>query len=192
VINAISGSTSLSHLDEPEPAPAPSAGPTHVADPATPQQTPPGEGESPTWSKPDASKVDAYINQAMAQSHGDVSQAFSYLRDLRDKPQNYYDSNLAIAADYMRARWDTQQHGPGAETEDIAAYLAAKRAVGVPQEGPGPVSPYSDLEKQYMLKGVADEVKSDPKVLAWEIPLGPVPVSAGTVKNIVDQVRSWF
>ena len=46
------------------------------------------------------------------------------------------------------------------EYTKIDAYLAAKRTVGVPKEGPGPVSSHSDLEAKYMCQGVKDEVNN--------------------------------
>lgn len=110
------------------------------------------------WTPENEDQVKAYIQQAMDQNHGDVALAFAQLRDLRQQPAHYYDTNMAIAADYLRARWDTQRFGPQYEATEVTAYLAAKRTTGVPQEGPGPVSPYSNLEAKYMYKGIADQV----------------------------------
>lgn len=114
------------------------------------------------WSAENEDQIKGYISQAMNDNHGDVAKAFAQLRDLRQDPSgaHYYDTNLAIAADYLRARWDTQREGPAVEYTKIDAYLAAKRTVGVPKEGPGPVSPYSDLEAKYMYQGVKDQVNN--------------------------------
>jgi hypothetical protein len=185
----------------PTPEPTPEVTPTKATS-ATPSPTPsPTPGPPPTppppassnWSPKDENQVKAYIAQALAHSHGNVSQAFTYLRDLRDEKQNFYDTNLAIAADYMRARWDTQQHGADAEYLSVAAYLAAKRTVGVPKEGPGPTSPYSSLEEKYMLKGVTDEANKEGiwKRLAWDIPIPlQVPVTVGQIKDVLDNLRN--
>ena len=145
------------------------------------------------WSQENDQTVNNYINDAMAHAHGNVEEAFAYLRDKRDLSSNYYDTNLAIAADYLRARWDTQRHGPNAETAAIDVYMAGKQLGAVRQEGPGPVSPYSDKEKAYMLKGVEDETKEMPlyEQVAWNIPL-PVfpPITIGDAKAVIDNLPS--
>lgn len=204
MVEAVSGSMVgyVAHEPSPTPEPTPEATPTHAGS-ATPGPTPsptPGPSATPPpptpskWSAADENQVKAYINQALAHSHGDVSQAFAYLRNMRDEKQNFYNTNLAIAADYMRARWDTQQHGADAEYLSVEAYLAAKRTVGVPKEGPGPTSPYSSLEAKYMLQGVQDEANKEGiwKRLAWDIPvLTPgVPVTVGEIKDVLDNLRN--
>jgi hypothetical protein len=131
------------------------------APPATPQQ---GASAAPkaekTWTPEDKNKVDAYIDEAMKQGGGDISKSFAYLRDKRQKVENYYDTNMAIAADYLRARWETQKCGPAVAGMEVEAYMKLKENGGVPKEGPGPVSPYSALEKSYMEKGVADQANT--------------------------------
>jgi hypothetical protein len=117
------------------------------------------------WTTPDESQVKQLINQALADNGGDVSKAFAELRDRRQQPANYYDSNLAIAADYLRARWETQRCGPGVAEAEVDGYLALKQTTGVPQEGPGPVSPYTSLEDKYMHQGVQDEAN---KMSFWD------------------------
>jgi hypothetical protein len=148
------------------------------------------ESSPEQWSPEDDATINKYINDAMTHSNGDVEGAFAYLRDKRHEPANYYDTNLAIAADYLRARWDTQQHGPRAETQAIGIYMGAKRLGVVPQEGPGPVSPYSEKQEAYMLKGVQDEARQMPflEKVAWEVPLYP-PITVGQVKAALDNVR---
>ena len=144
-----------------------------------------------SWSPENDQKVNGYISQAMSEAHGNAAQAFAYLRDKRDQPANYYDTNLAIAADYMRARWDTQQHGPQAETEAILGYMALKRTGAAPHEGPGPVSPYSDKEQAYMLKGVQDQTKQMPfwEQLAWNLPDPLFPgTTIGQAKAVIDNI----
>jgi hypothetical protein len=137
----------------------------------------PKQSDGQQWTPEDEGQVQACIRDALARHGGNVADAFADLRDLRQKPENYYDSNMAIAADYLRARWDVQRHGTVAEEVSVGAYLALKRAGGVPQEGPGPVSPYSDLEAKYMWKGVDDESRHQSfwDDLMWSAPL-PVPV----------------
>jgi hypothetical protein len=145
------------------------------------------------WSPENDQTVNKNINEAMNHAHGNVEQAFAYLRDKRQQPSNYYDTNLAIAADYLRARWDTQQHGPEAETQAIGLYMTAKRLGLERQEGPGPVSPYSDKENAYMLKGVQDQAKQMPflEKVAWDVPLFPG-ITAGQVKAVIDNIRALW
>ena len=143
------------------------------------------------WSPENDPTVNNYIKDAMNHAHGNVEQAFAYLRDQRDQPSNYYDTNLAIAADYLRARWDTQRHGPAAETQAIGVYMAAKRLGLVPQKGPGPVSPYSDKEQAYMLKGVQDEAQKMPPLesVAWDLPDPLIPgTTVGQIKAVIDNI----
>lgn len=148
-------------------------------------------GAPQNWSPENDQKVNNYINQAMSEAHGNVAKAFAYLRDKRDQPANYYDTNLAYAADYLRARWDTERHGPQAETESILAYMGLKKAGLAPKEGPGPVSPYSNKELDYMLKGVQDETKQMPwwEQLAWNLPNPFVPgTTVGQAKAVIDNI----
>ena len=145
------------------------------------------------WSSENDQTINKEINEAMNHAHGNVEQAFAYLRDKRHQPSNYYDTNLAIAADYLRARWDTQQHGPEAETQAIGIYMASKQLGLTRQEGPGPVSPYSDKERAYMLKGVQDQAQKMPLLerVAWDVPLFPG-ITAGQVKAVIDNVRALW
>jgi hypothetical protein len=147
------------------------------------------------WSPENDQAVQNYINEAMQHAHGNVEQAFAYLRDKRDQPSNFYDTNLALAADYLRARWDTQRHGPEAETQAIGAYMAAKRLGITPQEGPGPVSPYSDKELAFMLKGVQDEIQQMPLLerLAWDLPNPLFPgTTIGQAKAVIDNIPHFW
>jgi hypothetical protein len=167
------------HEPTPQPTPQPTTTPTPPATSQGPEgvATPrPSPGPSPTppstaapvsspWAPEDEAKVQADIKGALDRHHGDVALAFADLRDQRQLPQNYYDTNMAIAADYLRARWDTQRCGPTVSSSEVETYMALKRTVGVPQEGPGPVSPYSDLELKYMRKGVSDETD---KMSFWD------------------------
>ncbi len=122
----------------------------------------------------ETNKVKAYIDGAMSRHNGDVEGAFADLRDQRQKPENYYDTNMAIAADYLRARRETQNCGPNVASAEVETYMALKRTTGVPQEGPGPVSPYSDLELKYMRQGVSDQADkmSFLERLWWDSPPG--------------------
>ena len=147
----------------------------------------PKQGDGPAWTPENEGQVQTYIQDALARHGGNVAEAFADLRDRRQKPENYYDSNMAIAADYLRARWDVQRHGTAAEQVAVGSYLALKRAGGVPQEGPGPVSPYSDLEAKYMWKGVDDESRHQSfwDDLKWSVPVPlplPLPLPLGFAK----------
>ena len=158
----------------------------------TPGPTPKPQASEPSrWTPQNEAQVKADIQGALNRHHGNIEQAFADLRDQRQQPQNYYDSNLAIAADYLRARWDVQRHGTVAEAAAVETYLLAKRTVGVPQEGPGPVSPYSDLEAKYMRKGVADEAahQSFWDNLKWATPVPVINLPLGMVKAGFDLLR---
>jgi hypothetical protein len=152
---------------------------------------------SQQWAPENEDQVKSYIQDAMTRHGGNVQLAFADLRDQRQKPENYYNTNMAIAADYLRARWDVQQHGVQAESLLVDAYLAAKQTVGVPQEGPGPVSPYSDLEAKYMHLGVHDESNHESfwEKAKWDIPVPVLPdvfVPVGDVKAVWDNIRGLF
>lgn len=115
------------------------------------------ERNEPThWTDEREAAVLALIENALKNNNSNVEAAFKELRDLRQKPEHYYDSNLAIAADYLRARMDAKRYGSDVMNRKIDAYLWAKRHTGVPKEGPGPISPPSSLEEKYMKKGVED------------------------------------
>lgn len=113
--------------------------------------------EATTWTPEDRGKVDAYIKTAMDAHGDDIQGAFEQLRDLRWTPGHFYDSNLAIAADYLRARWETQKSNNIVSGIMVDTYLDKKQAGEIPQNGPGPVSPYSELQKEYMHKGIDDQ-----------------------------------
>jgi hypothetical protein len=132
-------------------------------------------------------KINALIKQALNDNHGDVSKAFAELRDQRDKPANYYNTNLAIAADYLRGRWDTEQYGPEVAWGMNEVYTTLKGTVGVPSEGPGPVSPDSSVEKKYMEQGVTDEMNKMPlweQVAAGSPPAVQVDLALATADQI--------
>jgi len=131
-----------------------------------------GGGSSPTskpvgWSPLDEHKVVALIKAESLHSHGNVELAFAHLRDERQMPAHYFDSNLAVAADYFRARWETEKAeargtppliAASVAASEVAVYMDLKRHGTVPREGPGPVSPYSMLEEKYMYKGIIDQI----------------------------------
>jgi hypothetical protein len=109
------------------------------------------------WAPEDRGKVDAYIQGALDRHGGDIQAAFEDLRDQRWLPKNFYDTNLAIGADYLRARWETQKYNNIVAGIEVETYLDKKQNNEIPQNGPGPVSPYSELQKEYMNKGVEDQ-----------------------------------
>jgi hypothetical protein len=115
------------------------------------------KSEATTWAPEDRGKVDAYIRQAMDAHPGDIKGAFEQLRDMRWRPGHFYDTNLAIAADYLRARWETEKYGRNVASAEVSIYLDKKQDNEIPQNGPGPVSPYSELQKEYMYKGIDDQ-----------------------------------
>ena len=157
--------------------------------PASPSQPSP---LPPQWTPENEDQVRAYIQAAMDRHGDNVQLAFADLRDQRQQPANYYDTNMAIAADYLRARWDVERHGAVAESASVETYLEMKRTVGVPQEGPGPVSPYSDLEAKYMRLGVHDGANQESfwDELKWAAPVPtPIPglvVPLGMAKAVWD------
>lgn len=109
------------------------------------------------WTPEDRTKVDAYIKGAMDRHPDNIQAAFEELRDLRWTPGHFYDTNLAIGADYLRARWETQKSNNIVAGTMVDYYLDKKQDNEIPQNGPGPVSPYSELQKEYMHKGVDDQ-----------------------------------
>jgi hypothetical protein len=109
------------------------------------------------WTPTSDAQIKSLIANALNRNKGDISKAFAYLRDLRQQPENYYNSNLAIAADYLRARWETQRCGPEVAIAEVEIYMKLKKDGEAPKEGPGPVSPYSPLELQFMKAGVRDQ-----------------------------------
>lgn len=120
------------------------------------------------WTTENRRQVEIYIQYAIELVGGDVESAFAVLRDLRQRPENYYDSNLAIAADYLRARWDTRRWGPDVERLHVRGYMFLKRHGRAPKGGPGPVSPPSTLQEEYMRRGIRDQNSHEPR---WKLPL---------------------
>jgi hypothetical protein len=135
----------------------------------TTPRTPPEPPETPRrdhkWTPTSEAGIKSLIANALNRYHGNVSEAFAYLRDLRQEPANYYNSNMAIAADYLRARWETQRCGPEIAMSEVEIYMSLKKQGLAPREGTGPVSPYSPLELQFMKEGVADQTRQMP---VWE------------------------
>jgi len=138
-----------------------------------------------TWTPEDPAKVEDYINGALKAHNNNLDEAWRDLTNQRHKPENYYDMNMAIAADYLRARRLTRDCGPKPAQATVDTYMDLKRSEKVPQEGPGPVSPYSDLEKKYMDKGVTDEKNKMSwwKRVWWDSPAGLAIGSANAVRN---------
>jgi hypothetical protein len=90
----------------------------------------PGSGASAqpqAWTQEDEGKVISIVADAMFRKNGDVALAFEYLRDLRQKKENYFDMNLAIAADYLRARWETLKWGPTGAGAKVEGYMELKQ-----------------------------------------------------------------
>ena len=154
------------------------------------------------WSKQSDDIVNQDIQAALKRNNGDVAAAAEDLRLRRNDPQNFSDTNMAMAEDYLYARADAGNKWLGGrgsgnvgtigETAKIDTYMALKQitpleltlavgaldiSVGLPPsvgngpwspdapavapQGAGPVSPYSDKEKEWMLKGVDDAKKLD-------------------------------
>lgn len=149
--------------------PTVSAPQVNVAAAAKPPSSacPPDDPNAPkVWTPEDRAKTDAYIRNALKHNGGDVNKALNELRDLRQLPQNRYDKNLANAADYLRARDDSRVETPPVSAAKVEIYSLMKRMGWVPEEGCGPVSPYSDTQAQYMRRGVIDGAK-DTSPLEW-------------------------
>lgn len=68
--------------------------------------------------------------------------------------------------------------------------IALKQTTGVPQTGNGPVSPPSELELEYMAKGVSDEVKADPKVKVLNPVVEDGKLAEYYAKQAVDKVKN--
>lgn len=119
--------------------------------------------ESSTWTLEDEEKVRQIVSEALTRNRNDVALAFGYTRDLRQKAENYYDMNLAIASDYLRARWETLKWGPSVARAKLESYMELKKRGLITPQGPGPVSPYSALEHKWMKLGVADQMTQPDK-----------------------------
>jgi hypothetical protein len=118
-----------------------------------------------TWTPRSEAKVKKIIYDALARHDGDATAAYKDVDGRRHKRRNFYDQNLAIASDYFRARKDVERgFTPTQERARIAIYMGLKKAGLMVQRGNGPVSPYSDLEKEYMYKGVADQPYRPPQL----------------------------
>jgi len=137
----------------PTGAPSFAAGPSRETGPS-----PALAAQQDQFSPEDEDEVKSLIADALDRHDGDIGLAFADLRDQRQRPENFYDSNLAIAADYLRARLETQRNGPIVAREQVEVYLALKLTGAVPPEGPGPVSPFSPLQAKYMAQGIEDEL----------------------------------
>jgi hypothetical protein len=166
--------------------PAPSALPTPSPSPGVSPTPPPPEENK--FTPEDEEKVKQLIADAIARHNGDIALAFVDLRDQRQRPENFFDTNLAIAADYLRARLEVRRNGPFVARDEVEAYLLLKRTVGVPKEGPGPVSPFSELQAKYMRLGVQDEMaEMSPAEIAFF--LTPVGDAFGRARFLFDSVR---
>ncbi|HTE53231.1 MAG TPA: hypothetical protein VK698_20395 [Kofleriaceae bacterium] len=177
----------------PLPAPAISSTPIPTASPTpSPQPGPSAEPPPPPppsrFTPEDEGKVKELIADALARHDGDLALAFVDLRDQRQKPENFFDSNLAIASDYLRARLEVRRNGPRVAREEVEAYILLKKTVGVPKEGPGPVSPFSELQAKFMRQGVEDEASqlSFLGKVFFSTPAGDL---FGTSRFLIDSVR---
>jgi hypothetical protein len=122
------------------------------------------------WSGESEAAIKADIGAYLRRHHGDVTAAYHASTKQRAKRKNWYDRNLAAASDYLRARHDVDWWGRHGEVgrarayrdHGIDAYLDAKKHPSLRRfmrRGSGPVSPYSKLERKYMLKGADDGFK---------------------------------
>jgi hypothetical protein len=148
----------------PGEAPAPAGVELPIAEPAARAEEGapvglPTQPDRDKWLPEDRAKIDQYVTDAIAQHGGDLNAAWQSLVAKRQLPENFYDPNLASAADYLRARLETHEYGPTVEKARIEAYLELKRHGLIPPVGPGPVSPYSELQREYMQKGIQDGVR---------------------------------
>jgi Domain of unknown function (DUF4280) len=131
-----------------------------------------------SWSPLDEGKVEWWIKTAWDKTGGrdeteHVTNALEWLLALRDKPSEYYASNLAIASDYFRARQDAHLYSPTVEGLMIRGYMFLKQHLkqhlDVLKDGHGPVSPPSALEEKYMYLGAADGSGRQPLVGPREV-----------------------
>jgi hypothetical protein len=119
------------------------------------------------WSGESEAAIKADVHDYLHRHHGDVTAAWHDSTKQRAKRKNWYDRNLAAASDYLRARRDVdwwRDHGKAERARTyrdygIDAYLDAKKHATLRRymrRRSGPVSPYSQLERKYMLKGADD------------------------------------
>lgn len=125
------------------------------------------------WSNVNEDTINAYINEAMSATGNNISAAHDQLTNERQQPQGYYDQNLAIAADYLRARMNTANYGIDVALGMNAKYMNEKANGQVQPAGPGPVSPWSQTERDYMDKGAYDQWNIMPtakKLVLYSLP----------------------
>src|SRR6516164_2935117 len=79
------------------------------------------------WSKQNDDIVKQYIQDALNRHGGDVGAAAEDLRLRRNDPQNFYDTNMAMAEDYLFARSDSKGNGTIGENAKINTYMALKQ-----------------------------------------------------------------
>jgi RHS repeat-associated protein len=104
--------------------------------------------------------VSDYISTFWNGKQESLSNAYRNIVQTRQQPTNYYNYNLAIAGDYLRARLETMKWGSTIAEEEVMIYMGLKDLGLIPSLGPGPVSPYTDAELTWMLKGVSDQEAS--------------------------------
>jgi RHS repeat-associated protein len=123
------------------------------------KETREAEKPKPKWNCATDDQVQPLIKEALDAANGDVALAFMGLRNARQRPENYYNESLAIASDYLRARWETLKWGTTIATAQADVYMALKSIGLIQPAGPGPVSPFSVLEHSYMRQGILDQAK---------------------------------
>ncbi|HYK36953.1 RHS repeat-associated core domain-containing protein [Alloacidobacterium sp.] len=123
----------------------------------------------PTWTEENDTDVQKYIADAMSRSKNNITKAWYNLLDLRQEPTNYYDTNLANAANYLGARYQVMSSGYEVAINKIYWYNLLKGLGITFQLGGGPVSPFSIAQMDWEYKGAYDEFVSEfghPPVIA--------------------------
>jgi hypothetical protein len=106
----------------------------------------------------DDTRVQAYIDDALASSHGNIEQAFQDLQARRNRSENCGDLNLAAAEHYMFARHlvaDTAEPYP-IVVAMILAYSLVKLMHLAPEAGVCPLTPTSSAQVSWALSGATD------------------------------------
>lgn len=121
--------------------------------------------ESPVWTPRNEAEVKRIIQDALTRHHGRVLDAYKAVDGKRHRRKHFYDQNLAIASDYLRARKDVGGIGVPEPIYrlGISRYMEQKKAGKARPLGNGPVSPYSKLALKYMYKGASDGTRDSLK-----------------------------
>lgn len=116
---------------------------------------PPANATGNKWTGVDDTEVGQIINDALAETGGDVKQSDANLMGLREQRRNFFDENLATADDFLFAFIVAQHQGEASANVLVLLYEVGKLLGLVKGFGPGPPSPASWAQWNWMRQGAA-------------------------------------